>query len=705
MTSRTPWKCFLCALILTGCQSSGPKSWFASREPMYSADELAAMEPPAAPPVGDRHSAASSQVRSAAVATAAAATSEKKSEIQQVSASRPTTGDSQVDTLVRSGQTAIRAAGQGDPGKLYQARALFTEALNIDPSHAAANHGLAIVADLQEDWATAEAHYKAALKARPQDANLLNDLGYSYLLQNRFHEATQYLNQALQISPQHERVHTNLALLALKRGDRAGALNRLQALYSPADAQSTLSRLEQGLNVTATGSGQPSTAVAMNVPGNSSGSPAAGMNLSGMNPAPMNSQHLGQLGQMANTTNPADDRPVHVFPPGVQLIDQAEEAVPQNFGFPEQVAQQNMMPAPAGTPSISGISSGQPQMNLHPAVNSQPLSVPGSMNGQFYGQSVGQQQGMNFAAQSAHPGNVASQQPYPQPRGVMSEQPISVMPTNSSAPSLNTAMAERQAPVVGLNVGPGSLFPIETPDATPAQLPPSLNQQVPSLGAGSINSGNPFQQSLSGTANYGSVPGGMPAQESQVQQTLPEIRPQRQIPSAAPAPQPQQQQPYPQMQPQMQILMYPQVQMTSPMMPGQNYQNGMPMQMMNPQGQVPQQMQNPYPQQQPMQQGYQTFPGAMNPQAAGSPQHQSGTQAQPVSLSQPMQGQSIQTQAMPGFPVLPQAAAVQSSAHAANSSSPLAAYEQRLQQLDSQYNQAVQQMDGRSSFAGSTQNR
>lgn len=167
--------------------------------------------------------------------------------------------------LIRDAQTALRAENPAD------ARRLYREVLNEAPNHPDAHHGLAMAADLDEDWNDAEYHYKQALKIRPQDAVLLSDIGYSYVLQNRYAEAARYLNQAIELQPSYERAHMNLALLDLRQGNRTAAEQRLvQRLGNSAKTASILASLER--------QAFPDTAVAA-VPRPESLQPAPGMSL------------------------------------------------------------------------------------------------------------------------------------------------------------------------------------------------------------------------------------------------------------------------------------------------------------------------------------------------------------------------------------------------------------------------------------------
>ena len=134
--------------------------------------------------------------------------------------------DQQMDMLLQQGQQALE---QNDLAGAQQA---YREILLSEPTNAAANHGLAMAADLERRWKDAEYHYLQALKASPNDANILSDLGYSCLLQRREAEAARYLNQALAIDAKHENARVNLALLDLQQGRAEAAEQRLREIGS-----------------------------------------------------------------------------------------------------------------------------------------------------------------------------------------------------------------------------------------------------------------------------------------------------------------------------------------------------------------------------------------------------------------------------------------------------------------------------------------
>ncbi len=200
--------------------------------------------------------------------------------------------------LIRDAQTALRA------DNLEEARRLYRDVLNEAPDHPDAHHGLAMAADLDEDWGDAEYHYKQALRIRPKDAVLLSDIGYSYVLQNRYAEATRYLNQAIELQPGYERAHMNLALLDLRQGNRAAAEQRLvQRLGNSAKTASILDSLER--------QAFPVTAVAA-VPRPDSRQPAADMSLADVQEIARREREIAE--QRRNAAESAPRTPQPWFP-------------------------------------------------------------------------------------------------------------------------------------------------------------------------------------------------------------------------------------------------------------------------------------------------------------------------------------------------------------------------------------------------------
>ena len=221
------WLCLCSVIAMAGCQSAHRKSfsWLPFKSTMGNT-AVAAQENPVP-------SAASSAVNASSGVEIPFANSSPDGG-HAVSAAH-------LDQLLENGIRAVQ------DNQLDSAKASFESALKVAPDNPTAHHGLAMIADLNSNWSDSEYHYKQALRSRPRDAGLLNDLGYSYLLQNRFHEASRYLNQAIEQNPQHAKSHENLAMLALRQGDYPSAEERLRQIYPGHEINSQLRRIEQQL--------------------------------------------------------------------------------------------------------------------------------------------------------------------------------------------------------------------------------------------------------------------------------------------------------------------------------------------------------------------------------------------------------------------------------------------------------------------------
>lgn len=98
-------------------------------------------------------------------------------------------------------------------GQLAKAKSLYERVLRDDRRNASAHHRLGSIADQQGDYRTANRHYAIALKQRPRDAELLNDVGWSCYLQKRYAESERYLKQAVKIDQKNSRAMYNLGWL------------------------------------------------------------------------------------------------------------------------------------------------------------------------------------------------------------------------------------------------------------------------------------------------------------------------------------------------------------------------------------------------------------------------------------------------------------------------------------------------------------
>ncbi|HLQ45704.1 MAG TPA: tetratricopeptide repeat protein [Planctomycetaceae bacterium] len=146
-------------------------------------------------------------------------------------------GPAEISELLNKGHASFQQ------GAMMEAQASYQAVVQRQPNHPLANHRLAVIADRQQDFATAERYYLAALAAAPRDANVLNDLGYSYLLQSRYAEAERYLNAALQQNSMQANAINNLGVLYAKQGQSDRALAMFRRTSSEAEAQAKLARV------------------------------------------------------------------------------------------------------------------------------------------------------------------------------------------------------------------------------------------------------------------------------------------------------------------------------------------------------------------------------------------------------------------------------------------------------------------------------
>ncbi len=141
------------------------------------------------------------------------------------------------DDEFRRGEQALKR------GDLKQARRSFLAVVKQQPDNAAAHHRLGYIADKMGDFTTSRIHYLTAMKLEPENPDIACDLGYSYLLQGKLTESQRYLEKALTINPSHKSSLLIMASLLGKRGDYDGALAIFRQAGSEEEAQRNIARL------------------------------------------------------------------------------------------------------------------------------------------------------------------------------------------------------------------------------------------------------------------------------------------------------------------------------------------------------------------------------------------------------------------------------------------------------------------------------
>lgn len=125
-------------------------------------------------------------------------------------------------------------AGDDPRLSLYEARALY--GLRLDgqakaifltlrdsPLDAEAHHGLGLIDARNAELEDAIAHFIRAVRARPTNVAMRNDLGFALLRAGRPSDAHLQLSTALELEPANQRARTNLMLLMLIRGEEQSA--------------------------------------------------------------------------------------------------------------------------------------------------------------------------------------------------------------------------------------------------------------------------------------------------------------------------------------------------------------------------------------------------------------------------------------------------------------------------------------------------
>src|SRR5436189_3715977 len=81
----------------------------------------------------------------------------------------------------------------------------------------------AMALERQGDYDAALTSYRLALRDRPNDTKILQNMAIAFTKTNRPEEAIRCYRNALEHAPHLSGAHYGLAFLLLKRGDRAGA--------------------------------------------------------------------------------------------------------------------------------------------------------------------------------------------------------------------------------------------------------------------------------------------------------------------------------------------------------------------------------------------------------------------------------------------------------------------------------------------------
>ena len=125
-----------------------------------------------------------------------------------------------------------KAALLDDTGKPKEAIALLQLALERYPDHPGVRYQIALIQDKAGMTRESVRSFESLLKDRPEDASLLNALGYSLADRNqKLPRAEQLIRKALAASPDNPAFLDSLGWVLFRRGDVAGALPHLERAY------------------------------------------------------------------------------------------------------------------------------------------------------------------------------------------------------------------------------------------------------------------------------------------------------------------------------------------------------------------------------------------------------------------------------------------------------------------------------------------
>jgi len=125
-----------------------------------------------------------------------------------------------------------KAALLDDLGKPNEAIALLQLALERYPDHPGVRYQIALIQDKAGQTRESVRNFENLLKDRPEDASLLNALGYSLADRNqKLPRAEQMIRKALEASPDNPAFLDSLGWVRFRRGDPAGALPYMERAY------------------------------------------------------------------------------------------------------------------------------------------------------------------------------------------------------------------------------------------------------------------------------------------------------------------------------------------------------------------------------------------------------------------------------------------------------------------------------------------
>lgn len=368
--------------------------------------------------------------------------------------------------------------------QMEDARRVYEKALALSPDNPDVHRRLAIVADLQGNFAAADEHYRATLRLRPRDVDVMSDRGYSYWMRRNPQQAELVLREALLIDPSHKRAMANLAKIYSEQNRYPEALAMFRAGGTEAEAQQNIAKFfPQGPGV-AMASGTQDPAQSKVSPAIASAVADNPPDLSKLTFDQIQSEMLRRRNEAKQRRAEADQRELAQ----TRSLSAGEELEAQQLNVQQQPAIQQQMARSQGSPNVMTLG---PRGTDNQVFNNQPLANT------LQRQGVVLQPGINGQTQEMAPqANMPPMNPrfQPQDRSVAAasrsnrEAEIFRGPTSApqaqrgwnsqgagfaannmqpagmnNIPQMNELTSSQMATQIGMTVGPGSLFPAPQP--------------------------------------------------------------------------------------------------------------------------------------------------------------------------------------------------------------------------------------------------
>lgn len=544
--------CLLCSLglvlgLFAGCKSAAP-----GLKSEFKADRI----PSAADKKSDKHDPA--QALDDGHTEAASSSLKDLTASQKKEKNAPTLSQLSVEKLLDKGAESAKH------GKMDEAKKSYEEILRRLPDQPVAHHRLAIIADNEGDFRTAEVHYRAALNSNATDPDLLSDVGYSYLLQTDYQQSEQFLREALGLQPDHKHALNNLALLYSLKGDYDATAETLRRANSQQDAETKLAKLFPNGRPSSSGDTAETPAPKLRAPdlrpiqppALTQSTPQASNNkLPATNVPTIDSQipTARFTGDVVSNANAVAANRVATVPPGATTAGYSAEApnATPNQALPSTgptglvPSGWNRLPVPFASGSPTGVIPAEMQLHSNASAKmtnaspqattaSVPTPVMTARPANATAPSAAIPQGSNdpLAAMPLWPHSPMSQQQQlnnpataAQSPGASQQQPALIGNGNTSVPATSQLSdAQRSALILGMNCGPVTLFPFIDSEPLPApintnpdRLAPPIEQPLPTPSTLQGTSTMPAGPIPAGPRTTLALEGGVPPVQPRVQ--------------------------------------------------------------------------------------------------------------------------------------------------------------------------------------------